>query len=147
MLAACGSKKPAIRVYRHATYLGVWDRRYDSLVPGFNRIPPPDAISTFKVKYRNPEGILDITQEDYYILHQNVGMGAGRYAFVGCGTLWDRYRCYPVKGGVRTTIFLTHLISSFRTSLFANIQIIISIRKSICCNFRRNNSISSHPGW
>ena len=66
MLAACGSKKPAIRVYRHATYLGVWDRRYDSLVPGFNRIPPPDAISTFKVKYRNPEGILDITQEDLH---------------------------------------------------------------------------------
>jgi len=89
MLAACGSKKPAVRVYRHATYLGVWDRRYDSMVPGFNRIPPPDAISTFKVKYRNPEGILDITQEDCYILHQNVGgllvamplLGAAR-----CGT-------------------------------------------------------------
>ena len=28
-----------------------------------------------------------------------------------------------------------------------DIQIIISIRKSICHNFHQNNSISSHPGW
>jgi hypothetical protein len=64
MLAACGSKKPAVRVYRHATYLGVWDRRYDSMVPGFNRIPPPDVKGAFKVSTENLEGILDFTQEE-----------------------------------------------------------------------------------
>ena len=143
----CGSKKPAVRVYRHATYLGVWNRRYDSVVPGFNRIPPPDANSTFKVKYKNPEGILDITQEDCYVLWRGVlGITKATMPLLGaarCGTATGVTR---QKGGVHTTICVTHLISSFRTSLFANIQIIISKGKNILNNFPQNNSISFHRG-
>ena len=39
-----------------------------------------------------------ISLKKIYILRRGVfGDYRSHYAFVGCGTLWDRYRCYPVK--------------------------------------------------